>query len=41
MVMKNMNDKEKMLDLIDELKRDLSSKNNEIVGYLDKIDALE
>ncbi|MCK4384159.1 MAG: hypothetical protein KAW66_12745, partial [Candidatus Lokiarchaeota archaeon] len=36
-----MNDKEKMENLIDELKKDLSSKNKEIVGYLDKIEALE
>jgi ABC-2 type transport system ATP-binding protein len=36
-----MNDREEMLKLIDELKEDVSSKNNEIAGYLDKIDALE
>ena len=36
-----MNDREEMLKLIDELKNDVSSKNNEIAGYLDKIDALE
>ncbi len=36
-----MNDKEEMLKLIDELKKDLSSKNKEIVGYLEKIEALE
>jgi len=36
-----MNDKEKMENLIDELKKDLSSKNKEIVGYLEKIEALE
>ncbi|MBY9013479.1 MAG: ATP-binding cassette domain-containing protein [Candidatus Lokiarchaeota archaeon] len=30
-----------MIKLIDELKKDISSKNNEIVGYLDKIDTLE
>ncbi len=36
-----MNDKEEMLKLIDELKEDVGSKNNEIAGYLDKINALE
>ncbi|TET01253.1 MAG: hypothetical protein E3J90_03360, partial [Promethearchaeota archaeon] len=36
-----MDDNEKMKELIDELKKEISSKNNEIVGYLDKIDALE
>ncbi len=41
MVMKNMDDEEKMQELIDELKKDIKSKNNEIVGHLDKIDALE
>ena len=39
--MKDMNDREEMIKLIDELKKDISSKNNEIVGYLDKIDTLE
>ena len=41
MVTSNMNDKEEMLKLIDELKNDISSKNNEIAAYLDKINALE
>jgi len=36
-----MDDKEKMQELVDELKKELSTKNSEIVGYLDKIDALE
>ena len=41
MVMKDTNDKQRMQNLIDELKKDMSSKNNEIARYLDKIDALE
>jgi len=41
MVLRDMNDKEEMLKSIDGLKKDLSSKNNEIARYLDKIDALE
>jgi len=41
MVMENMDDEEKMRKLIDELKKNLKLKNNEIVGHLDKIDALE
>ncbi|MHA1461317.1 MAG: ATP-binding cassette domain-containing protein, partial [Promethearchaeota archaeon] len=37
-----MDDKEKFMEnLIDELKKDLSTKNREIVNHLDKIDALE
>ncbi len=39
--MRNTNDDEKMQNLIDEFKKDISSKNNEILGYHDKIDALE
>ncbi|MHA1239775.1 MAG: ABC transporter ATP-binding protein [Promethearchaeota archaeon] len=41
MIKNNMDDEEKMQELIDELKKDISSKNDEIVGHLDKIDALE
>ena len=41
MVIRDMDDKERMQNLIDELKKDMSSKNNEILGYLDKIDVLE
>jgi len=36
-----MENKVEMQKLIDGLKKDLGSKNNEIVGYLDKIEALE
>ena len=41
MTMRDMDDKEKMLKLIDKLTQDINSKDIEIVGYLDKIDALE
>jgi ABC-2 type transport system ATP-binding protein len=41
MVMRIMDEKEKMQNLIDELKKDMSSKNNEIAGYLEKIAVLE
>ncbi|MFX1289141.1 MAG: ATP-binding cassette domain-containing protein [Promethearchaeota archaeon] len=37
----NMDNQENMLELIDGLKKEIESKNNEISGYLDKIDALE
>ena len=36
-----MNDKEKMQNLINELKKDIRAKNNEIIGYRDKIEILE
>lgn len=36
-----MNNQENMSDLIDGLKKEIHSKNNEIAGYIDKIDALE
>jgi ABC-2 type transport system ATP-binding protein len=41
MVIKDMENKEEMQKLIDGLKKDLSSKNSEIVEYLDKIEVLE
>ena len=41
MVIKDIDDEEKMQELIDELKKDIKAKDNEIVGHLDKIDALE
>ena len=41
MVMKDMENKEEMQKLIDGLKKDLSSKNSEIVEYLDRIEVLE
>ncbi|MCK4383923.1 MAG: ATP-binding cassette domain-containing protein, partial [Candidatus Lokiarchaeota archaeon] len=41
MTMRDMDDKEKMLKLIDKLTQDINSKDIEIVGYLDKIDAFE
>ena len=41
MTMRDMDDKEKMLKLIDKLTQDINSKDKEIVEYLDKIDALE
>ncbi|MHA1487558.1 MAG: hypothetical protein ACTSSC_10375 [Promethearchaeota archaeon] len=36
-----MDDEEKMEELIDELKKDIKTKDNEIVRHLDKIEALE
>jgi ABC-2 type transport system ATP-binding protein len=41
MTMRDMDDKEKMPKLIDKLTQDINSKDIVIVGYLDKIDALE
>ncbi|MFX0074974.1 MAG: ATP-binding cassette domain-containing protein [Candidatus Hermodarchaeota archaeon] len=36
-----MTNQEKMSDIIDELKKEINSKNAEIAGFIDKIDALE
>ena len=41
MVMKDMNNQEEMSDLIDGLKKEINSKNNEIAAYIDKIESLE
>jgi len=41
MTMRDMDDKEEMLKLIDKLTQDINSKDIEIVEYLDKIDTLE
>jgi len=40
-IIKKMDDEEKMEELIDELKKDIKTKDNEIVRHLDKIEALE
>ena len=40
-MVRDREEKNKMQKLIEELKKDTSSKNNEIISYLEKIDALE
>ena len=41
MTLRDTDEKNKMQKLIDDLKKDASSKNNEIISYLEKIDFLE